>query len=93
MLHEESWEIVFEIYAGRPGAALDLANHLMDIRKALQRGSKGKAEAIEAIDLAIAELYKHTSFNKVARKFYYLCIEARLNTKQEKILHELGVKF
>ena len=55
----------------------------MDIRKALHRGSKGKAEAVAAIDLAIAELYKHTSFSKVARKFYYLCIEARLTAKQE----------
>ena len=93
MLHEENWEIVFEIYAGRPGAALDLANHLMDIRKAILRGNKGKAEAIAAIDLAIAELYKYTTFNKVARKFYQLCIEARLTAKQEKILNDLGVKF
>jgi hypothetical protein len=65
----------------------------MDIRKAILRGNKGKAEAIAAIDLALAELYKYTSFNKVARKFYQACIEARLTGKQEDKLRELGVKF
>ncbi len=93
MLHEEDWQTVFEIYAGRPGAALNLASHLMDIRKLLQRGSRGNAEAIAAIDAAVGALYEHTSFNRVGQKFYQLCIQARLTAKQEDKLRELGVKF
>jgi len=93
MLDKENWKVVFDAYAGRPASALDLASHLMEIRKAVERGNKGKAEAIAAIDLALAELYQHTSFNKAGRKFYQLWIAGRLSTKHENKLRELGVKF
>ena len=93
MLDKENWKTVFDAYAGRPSSALDLACHLMEIRKAVERGNKGKAEALAAIDLALAELYEHTSFNKAGRKFYQLWIAGRLNTKHENKLRELGVKF
>jgi hypothetical protein len=93
MLNAADWKSVFEAYATHPGEALDLARQLMDIRKLLQRGSRGNAEAIAAIDAALGALYEHTSFNRVGQKFYQLCIEARLTAKQEDKLRELGVKF
>ena len=54
MLNAEDWKIVFEVYEGHPMSAVDLARLLTQIRKALQRGRKGKAEALAAIDLATA---------------------------------------
>jgi hypothetical protein len=68
MLNAADWKGVFEVYARHPDEALDLARQLIEIRKALKRGRKGMEEAIAGIDLAIQELYPHSSFDKVSRK-------------------------
>ena len=81
-------------------SAVDLARLLTQIRKALQRGRKGKAQPIAAIDLAIAgldlainELYPHTNFDSASRKLFHRAIEGTLSFKQQEKLRELGVKF
>jgi len=91
MLNAADWKGVLEVYARHPSEALDLARQLMEIRKALKRGRK--AEAIAGIDLALQELYEHTSFDKVGRKFYHRVIEGTLSFKQQEKLRELGVKL
>ena len=100
MLNAADWRNVFEVYEGHPMPAVDLARQLMEIRKALQRGRKGKAEAIAAIDLAtagldsaIAELYPHTNFDSASRKLYQRAIAGTLSFKQQERLRELGVEF
>ena len=93
MLNLADWKGVLEVYARHPSEALDLARQLMEIRKALQRGRKGTEEAIAGIDLALQELYEHTSFDKVGRKCYYRTIEGTLSFKQQEKLRELGMKL
>jgi hypothetical protein len=91
MLNAADWKGVLEVYARHPSEALGLARQLMEIRKALKRGQK--AEAIAGIDLAVKELYDHTSFDKVGRKLYQRVVEGSITAKQEEKLRELGVKF
>ena len=93
MLNAADWKGVLEVYARHPDEALDLARQLIEIRKALQRGAKGKAEAIAAIDLALTELYPHTSFDKVSRKMYHRTLEGSLSYKRQETLRELGMKL
>jgi len=93
MLNAADWKGVLVVYARHPSEALDLARQLVEIRKALKRGRKGMEEAIAGIDLALEELYEHTSFDKVGRKFYYRTIEGTLSFKQQETLRELGVKL
>ena len=93
MLNAADWKGVFEVYARHPSEALDLARQLIEIRKALKRGRKGMEEAIAAIDLALKELYPHSSFDKVSRKMYYRTLEGTLSYKQQEKLRKLGVKL
>ena len=93
MLDPEQWEMVFQVYAGHPVAALTLAYQLIAIKQSLQQGKKGIPDAIAGLDLAIDALYPHTDFHKMAHKFYHRTIEGNLNPKQEEKLRELGVKL
>jgi hypothetical protein len=93
MLNAADWKGVFVVYARHPDEALDLARQLIEIRKALKRGRKGMEEAIAGIDLALEELYPHSSFDKVGRKMYQRVIEGTITSKQETKLRELGVKI
>jgi len=45
------------------------------------------------LDLAIDNLFPHTDFHKMGRKFYQRTIEGSLKPKQEEKLRELGVKL
>jgi hypothetical protein len=93
MLDAENWKIVFEVYAGRPIPALLLAHQLTDIRQSLERGRKGIPDAIQGLDLAIENLFPHSSFHKMGHKFFHLTIEGRLTPKQEQFIRQLGVKI
>jgi hypothetical protein len=81
-------------------SAVDLARLLMQIRKPLQRGRKGRVEAIAAIELAIAgidlailELYLHTNFDSASRNLFHRAIAGTLSFDQQEKLRELGVEF
>ena len=50
-------------------------------------------EAIAGIDLALEELYPHSSFDKIGRKLYHRTLEGTLTFKQQEKLRELGVEF
>jgi hypothetical protein len=93
MLNAADWKSVLKVYRGHPTSALDLARQLIEIRKALQRGREGIEEAIAGIDLALEELYPHSSFDKTGRKLYYRTLEGTLTFKQQEKLRELGVEF
>ena len=93
MLDPEQWEIVLKVYAGHPVAALTLAYQLIAIKQSLQRGPKGIPDAIAGLDLAIENLFPHTHFDKMARKFYHRTIEGTLKPKQEEKLRELGAEL
>ena len=89
----ENWKIAVKVYAGHPVPALALAYQLIAIKQSLQRGSKGIPEAIEELDLALDNLFPHTTFHKVGHKFFRRTIEGKLNPKEEEKLRELGFKF
>jgi len=93
MLDPKQWEMVLQVYARHPVAALTLAYQLIAIKQSLQRGPKGIPEAIAGLDLAIEALYTHTDFHKMGRKFFQRTIEGNLKPKQEEILRKLGVKI
>ena len=93
MLDAEQWEIVLEVYAGHPVAALTLAYQLIAVKQSLQQGKKGIPDAIAGLDLAIDALYAHTVFHKMAHKFYHRTIEGNLKPEQEEKLRKLGVKI
>jgi len=92
MLNPKDWKIILEVYARNPSSALALAYQLTSIKQSLQRGRKGKADAIDGLDLAIEALYSHTSFHKMGHKMYRRTLEGTITTKQETRLRELGVK-
>jgi hypothetical protein len=93
MLDAEQWKIVLKVYAGHPVSALILAYQLIAIKQSLQRGRKGKPDAIAGLDLALEALYPHTNFYKMGHKFYLRTIEGTLKPQQEAKLRELGVKI
>jgi hypothetical protein len=93
MLDAENWKIVFEVYAGRPNAALSLAFQLTELRQSIERGREGIQEAKKGLDLAIDTLFSHTDLYKVSRKLYRQRLEGTIKPKQEEKLRELGVKL
>jgi len=93
MLDPEQWEIVLNVYAGHPVAALTLAYQLIAIKQSLQDGKKGVSDAIAGLDLAIEGLFPHTDFHKMGHEFYHRTIEGNLKPAQEDTFRKLGVKI
>jgi hypothetical protein len=93
MLDPEQWEMVLQVYAGHPVAALTLAYQLHAIKQSLQEGKKGVPDAIAGLNLAIEGLFPHTDFHKMGHKFYHRTIEGALKPQQEEKLRQLGVKL
>lgn len=60
MLDCQDWEIVLRVYAGQPGLALILAQHLEQLRRALEHGPQGVTDARMGLSLGIENLYPHT---------------------------------
>lgn len=93
MLDAEEWKIAVEIYKGHPANALNLSFRLIAIKQSLERGSKGIADAIEGLELAIASLYPHTNFHKLGQRLFRRKIKGTLTTKEEELIGKLGMKI
>ena len=93
MLDPEQWEMVLQVYAGHPVAALTLAYQLIEIKQSLKRGQKGITDAIAGLDLAVEALYPHTDFYNMGRTFFQRTIEGNVKPEQEEKLRQLGVKL
>ena len=93
MADAEDCKQSFEVYKKHPAEAIQLAFYLADIRQALKRKRKGKAEAIRLLDDAIEELFPHTEFHKVSRRFYWKRINGTITFKQEERLRKVGIQM
>jgi len=86
----KDWKSVFEVYVRNPSDALTLAQLLEQVKELIERGPKGRREAVAQLELAINALYPHTSFDKVSRKLFRQRIAGTLKFRQEERLRELG---
>lgn len=93
MLEAENWKIALNLYKGHPGSALTLAYQLIALKQCLERGKRGIPDAIAGLDMAIENLYPHTDFYRMSRRFYHRTIEGTLKPDQEEKLRRLGVKI
>ena len=95
-LDHEDWQIAFQPYSAFPDLAFILAQHLHGVTKLIEKGARGTAEALSALDRAIECLMPHTRFadsryREIARKFYLQAVAGKLTLEQEDKLRELGL--
>jgi hypothetical protein len=93
MLDAEDWKSVFEVYKENPIPALTLAFQLIAIKQSLERGRKGIPDAIEAIELAIENLYPHTNFHNLGQKMFRRTIEGKITPTFEDLIRRLELKL
>lgn len=89
----ESWEIVIEPYFAYPEAALGLARHFATMRAYLKSTPPNVLQAVDALDLAIEALYRHTQFQSGSYELYETVIEGRADRAHETLAESLGVKL
>lgn len=91
-LDAEDWDIAFAPFVDHPYAALSLAYHLMRLQQLLNGKLADIPEAIAAIDRAIDRLYEHSEFRNVGHRLFRQAVEGTLTTKNEKMIHNLGIR-
>ena len=67
------WKSVLTVYGGHPDDALTLAQLLAQLKEHIERGPKGRREALAQLEFAIKTLYPHSRFNKVNKKLFSPC--------------------
>jgi hypothetical protein len=89
MLDCKDWEIVLRVYAGHPGLALILAQHLDHLRRSLERGPENVSDVITGLTLGVENLYEHTNFAALGRRLYALALTGDLLPEHEELIEEL----
>jgi hypothetical protein len=88
----EDWQIAFEPYKGNPTAALSLGFRFTTLKEYLTDEPPKVKEAVEAMDLAIEELFPFTDFHNVSLDLFRKMIKGQLAVEEEEKLRALGVK-
>ena len=92
-LDAEDWEIALAPYVGHPGAALQLASHLVILQAFLKVEPVDVDTATAAIDRGIEALFPYTQFHGVCHDMYLKVIGGKLTLEEEETLKKLGIKF
>ena len=92
-LDAQDWESALEPYLAHPEAALSLARLFAIMGSYLKSTPPDVLQALDAITLAIDELYQHTQFQSGAYELYQTVIEGRADRAHETLAESLGVKL
>ena len=90
-LDAEDWNIVFQAYAEYPILAFILAQHLDTVRRLIDLGPKGIAEALAGLARGIEGLMPFTNFRDAGRAIYLRAVAGDLSPKDEETIRELGL--
>lgn len=83
---EEDWATILEPALCQDAAAVEcLARLLFRIKRAIDSGPEGAAQASSTLLDSIALLYRHTNAHKAAVRLYVLSLEGNLKPQDEPL--------
>jgi hypothetical protein len=86
LVDEEDWTAILEPALCQDAAAVEcLARLLFRIKRAIDSGPEGAAEASRALLSSIALLYPYTDAHKAALRLYVLSLEGNLKPHDEPL--------